>query len=159
MPKLKKIPKFEIKNYSKSDINSEFKKSNVTSNSLDVNNCLFTSELLTCLIKGNKDITTFFKHCSYKHSKVFRGIEGLYLIVFRILNKEKRSLVYNYIYYNDLLYLTLIVYFMVRNYFIVKNDHEWGKYLVVLDNIFLNYDRVDKYIDLYNTKDKRWNKY
>jgi hypothetical protein len=43
---------------------------------------------------------------------------------------------------------------MVRNYFITKNNHEWGKYLVVLDNKFLNYSNIDKYIDLYNTKDK-----
>ena len=68
-------------------------------------------------------------------------------------NKKKRSLVYNYIYYNDLLYLTMTVYFMVRNYFIVKDNHEWGKYLVILDNKFLNYNTVDKYIDPY-TKDK-----
>lgn len=65
----------------------------------------------------------------------------VYILAFRILNKEKRSLVYNYIYYNDMLYLTLIVYFMVRNYFITENNHEWGKYLVILDNIFLNYTK------------------
>ena len=52
-----------------------------------------------------------------------------------------------------MLYLTLIVYFLVRNYFITENDHEWGKYLVILDNIFLNYDLVEKYFYLH-TKDK-----
>lgn len=126
MPKFERIPKFEIKNYSKSDIDSEFIKSNVTSNSLDVNDCLFTRELLAALLRSNKDESTYFKHLSNKHSKVFKDedINGVYLIAFKILNKEKKSLVYNYIYYNDLLYLTLIVYFMVRNYFIVKDDHE-----------------------------------
>lgn len=111
------------------------------SNSLDVDNCLFTPELLTYLLKYNKD------------SKVFKNKQGIYLIAFRIFNKEKRSLIYNYIYYNDFLYLTLIVYFLVRNYFITENNQEWGKYLVILDNIFLNYDLVDKYFYLY-TKDK-----
>jgi hypothetical protein len=132
----------ERKNTSESDI---------TSNSLDINNCLFTPELLTLLLKSNKDCSTYSKHSSNKHSKVLKDIQGVYLIVFRILNKEKRSLVYNYIYYNDILYLALIVYFMVRNYFIVKDDHDWGKYLVILDNIFLNYDFVDFYL---YTKDK-----
>jgi hypothetical protein len=50
--------------------------------------------------------------------------EGIYLIAFRIFNKEKKSLVYNYMYYDDHLYLTLIVYFLTRNYFIAKDEHE-----------------------------------
>jgi hypothetical protein len=56
-----------------------------------------------------------------------------------------------------MLYLTLIVYFLMRNYFITENNHEWGKYLVILDNIFLNYALVEKYFYLY-TKDKARNK-
>lgn len=140
------MPNLEMKNH--------LEYSTSTSNSLDVNNCLFTPELLACLLKGNKDIDTYFKHSNNKHSKVFKDKKGVYLIAFSILNKEKKSLVYNYLYYNDHLYLTLMVYFLVRNHFIIKDDHEWGKYLVVLDNIFLNYPLIDKYIDLYNTKDK-----
>ena len=54
-----------------------------------------------------------------------------------------------------MLYLTLIVYFMMRNYFITKDNHEWGKYLVILDNIFLDYNLVDKYIDYITLKIKR----
>jgi hypothetical protein len=92
-------------------------------NSLDVNNCLFTPELLTYILKSNKD-QSHFKHANNKHAKVFKDKEGIYLIAFRILNKEKRSLVYSYIYYNNMLYLTLIVYFMLRNYFIIENNHE-----------------------------------
>lgn len=122
-------------------------------NSLDVNNCLFTPELLTYILKSNKD---HFKDANNKHAKIIKDKEGIYLIFFIILNKEKISLVYNYIYYNDMLYLTLIVYFLVRNYFITENDHEWGKYLVILDNIFLTYDFVNKYFYLYN-KDKARN--
>jgi len=80
--------------------------------------------------------------------------EGIYLICIRVLNNKEKSLVYNYIYYNDILYLTLIVYFLVRNYFITENKHEWGKYLVIMDNKFLDYNNVGNYIDIYNTKDK-----
>jgi hypothetical protein len=42
---------------------------------------------------------------------------------------------------------------MLRNHYITKDNHEWGKYLVVLDNNFLNSNHVDRYIDPY-TKDK-----
>jgi hypothetical protein len=48
---------------------------------------------------------------------------------------------------------------MTRNFFINKDDHEWGKYLVILDNKFLDYNYVNNYIDLYNNKDKARNKY
>jgi hypothetical protein len=135
---------------------SHFTKLSGVINQLDINNCLFTPELLARLLRANKDVSTYHLHSSKSHRKLIKNKEGIYLITFRILNKEEKSLVYNYIYYNDLLYLTLIVYFLVRNYFITKNNHEWGQYLVILDNIFLNYPNIDKYIDLYNTKDKAW---
>jgi hypothetical protein len=94
------------------------------SNSLDAHNCLFTPELLTILLKSNKDRFNYFKQSTNHNRKVSKDKEGVYLIVFRILNKEKKSLVYNYIYYNDLLYLTLIVYFLTRNHFITEDNHE-----------------------------------
>lgn len=141
----------ERKNYLESNVDSKL---SVVSNSLDVNNCLFTPELLAALLRSNKDQSTYSIHSSKSHRKVVKHKEGIYLIAIKIFNKEKKSLVYNYIYYNDLLYLTLIIYFLIRNAFISKDNHEWGKYLVILDNIFLNYNNVDKYIDIYNTKDK-----
>jgi len=144
----------DLKISSQSNIDTKL---SAVSNSLDVNNCLFTPELLAALLRSNKNESTYFKHLSNKHSKVIKDKQGIYIIAFRVLNKEKRSLVYNYIYYNDMLYLTLLVYFLTRNFFITENNHEWGKYLVVLDNIFLNYDFVNKYFYLY-TKDKTWNK-
>lgn len=146
---------FKPKNHLELTSNSNYTKLSLL-NSLDLNNCLFTPELLTYLLRSNKDKSTYFKHASNKHSKVLKDIQGIYLLAFRVLNKEKKSLVYNYIYYNDMLYLTLIVYFLVRNYFITENNHEWGKYLVVMDNIFLNYDLVEKYFYLH-TKDKARN--
>jgi hypothetical protein len=139
-----------------SDFDSNSTKLGIVPNSLDNNNCLFTPELLTMLLRSYKDESTYFKHSSKSFRKVVKNKEGVYLIAFSTLNKEKKSLVYNYIYYNDLLYLTLIVYFLVRNFFINKEDNEWGKYLVIIDNIFLNYRDTDKYISL-NSKDKTRN--
>jgi hypothetical protein len=113
----------KTKNHLESTVDSKYTKLSLL-NSLDVDNCLFTPELLAVLLRSYKDQSTYFKHASNKHSKVFNQREGIYLIAFRILNQEKKSIVYNYIYYNDMLYLTLIVYFLVRNYFITKNNHE-----------------------------------
>lgn len=149
----------KIKTYLESYNNSALKKTNIASNSLDRNDCLLTPELLTLLLKSNKNESTYFKQSSNLKRKIYKNKEGIYLIAFRILNKEKKSLVYNYIYYNDLFYLSLIVYFMLRNHFITRDNHEWGKYLVVLDNKFLDYNNVGNYIDLYNTKDKLRHKY
>src|SRR5947207_9633697 len=104
--------------------NLDFTKETVALNQLDVNNCLFTPELLAVLLRSYKDKSNYFKHSSNNHRKMYKDIEGVYLIVFRILNKEEKSLVYNYIYYNDLFYLTLIVYFLTRNFFIAENNHE-----------------------------------
>ena len=143
----------KIKNHLELNFSSKYTKEAVEPNSLDVNNCLFTPELLTLLLKSNKNESTYFKQSSNHKRKVLKNREGIYLIAFRILNKEEKSLVYNYVYYNDHLYLTLIVYFMLRNHYITKDNHEWGKYLVVLDNNFLNSNHVDRYIDPY-TKDK-----
>jgi len=131
------------RNYSVSNV--DFTTETVALNQLDVDNCLFTPELLAALLKCPIK-------CSKSQSQVIKNKEGIYIIVFRIINKEKRILVYNYIYYNDLFYLTLIVYFLVRNYFITENKHEWGKYLVILDNKLLNYNNVNKYLDLYKNK-------
>lgn len=127
------------------------------SNSLDAHNCLFTPELLNLLLLANKDCSTYFNRSSQNKRKISKDKHGVYLIAFSVLNKEEKSLVYNYTYYNDHLYLTLIVYFLTRNYFIYKDNHEWGNYLVVIDNNYLDYDRVDKYINPY-TKYKTWNK-
>jgi hypothetical protein len=111
----------ENKNYLESNVDTKL---SVVSNSLAINDCLFTPELLARLLRANKDVSTYHLHSSKSHRKLIKNKDGIYLIAFRILNKEEKSLVYNYIYYNDLLYLTLIVYFLVRNYFITKDNHE-----------------------------------
>jgi hypothetical protein len=110
------------KNYFKSNL--DFTKTTMALNQLDVNNCLFTSELLATLLRSYKNKSTFHLHFSKSHRKIIKNKEGIYLIAVRILNKKEKSLVYIYIYYNDLLYLTLIVYFLIRNIFIAENNHE-----------------------------------
>jgi hypothetical protein len=114
----------ELKNKNHFKSNLEFTKLNVALNQLDVNNCLFTSELLSILLRSYKNKSTYHNHSSRSHRKMIKNKEGIYLIAIRILNKKEKSLVYNYIYYNDLLYLTLIVYFLLRNYFIINDKHE-----------------------------------
>jgi hypothetical protein len=133
------------KNYFKSNL--DIPKLNVAINSLDNDNYLFSPELLAALLKP---------YDNKSNEKIINNKKGIFLIAIRVLNKEEKSLVYNYIYYDDLFYLTLVVYFLVRNYFIDENNHESGKYLVILDNKFLDYNTVDKYIDIYK-KEKRWN--
>jgi hypothetical protein len=110
------------KNYFESNI--DFAKETVALNQLDVNNCLFTPELLAILLRSYKNKSTYFYHSSRSHRKMIKNKEGIYLIGIRVLNKEEKRLVYNYIYYNDLLYLTLIVYFLIRNHFITNDNHE-----------------------------------
>jgi len=81
----------KIKTYLESYNDSAFKKPNIASNSLDISNCLLTPELLTYLLKSNKDKSTYFKHLSNKHTKIIKDKQGIYLIAFRILNKEKKK--------------------------------------------------------------------
>src|SRR2546421_5805704 len=114
----------DLRNKKYFESNLEFTKLNVALNQLDVNNCLFSPELLSILLRSYKNKSTYHLHSSNNHRKMIKDKEGIYLICIRILNNKEKSLVYNYIYYNDLLYLTLIVYFLVRNYFITENKHE-----------------------------------
>jgi hypothetical protein len=115
----------KIKNHLESSFDSNNSKLNVVSNELDVNNCLFTPELLTLLLKSNVDkSTSMVNYPIWNNRKMYKDKIGMYLIAFRVFNKEKKKLVYNYVYYNDPLYLTLIVYFSLRNYFITRDNHE-----------------------------------
>ena len=121
----------------------------ISPNSLDLTNYLISHHLHNSLFGYYKDKSNYSGHSRLNRRKTVKDIEGVYIISFNVLNKDKKELVYNYIYYNDDLYLTLIVYFLLRSYFIRKDSfNEWGLYLVLLDNIFLEYNNVDYYIDL-----------
>jgi hypothetical protein len=55
---------------------------------------------------------------SGKNSKIEKNLPGINVINFRILNKSNNSLVYNYVYYRPEFCESLIVYFVIRNYYI-----------------------------------------
>lgn len=66
---------------------------------------------MAALLRSYKNKSNYFEHSSNNHRKMYKNIDGIYIIAIRIFSKKEKILVYNYIYYNDLLYLTLIVYF------------------------------------------------
>lgn len=57
---------------------------------------------------------------------------GIYLVCFRLLNKSKKDIIYNYIYYNPIFVDTLLVYFFFRNINSFRL-HEWGDIFTVID--------------------------
>lgn len=93
------------------------------------------------------------------HKSLFEGklldndTTGIYLVVFRLLKKDSRILVYNYIYYPNIFVNSLLHYLVVKSNF--KNSFifkEWGDYLSVLSNEFAN----DSYVKgLYENLHKR----
>jgi hypothetical protein len=52
--------------------NLNFAKKTVTLNQLDVNNCLFTSELLAILLRSYKNKYTYNIHSSNNHRKMIK---------------------------------------------------------------------------------------
>ena len=52
--------------------NLDFAKKTVALNQLDVNNCLFTSELLVILLKSYKNKFTYHNHSSRSHRKMIK---------------------------------------------------------------------------------------
>ena len=65
----------------------------------------------------------------------YKSNSGVYLVVFRALNKDSDVLVYNYIYYPDVFINSVLYYLLLKNNF--KNSlvyREWGDYFSVLDN-------------------------
>lgn len=74
------------------------------------------------------------------HQAILKGFyisdSGVYLVVFRVLNKHSNVLVYNYIYYPDV-FINSLLYYLLRKNNNFKNSmvyREWGDYLSVLDN-------------------------
>lgn len=65
----------------------------------------------------------------------YKSDSGVYLVVFRVLNKNSNVLVCNYIYYPDVFINSLLYYLLRKNNF--KNSlvyREWGDYFSILDN-------------------------
>jgi hypothetical protein len=115
-------------------------------NLLDKDNYLLSNKLHRALYLANNvkglpvNINTSYK--------------GIYLVCFRRLNNTNNTLVYNYLYYDKTLFLSLVVYFILRDYYIRNiGFKEWGHYLVVLDNNMLALDKVINYYILPDNKD------
>lgn len=78
-------------------------------NQLDKTKYLINSRLHQSLFDQNSPYKSF--------REMKKNIPGIYLINFRVLNKEKKILVYNYIYYELDLCESLIVYLLTKNYY------------------------------------------
>lgn len=61
----------------------------------------------------------------------YKSDSGVYLVVFRVLNKNSNVIVYNYIYYLDV-FINSLLYFLLRKNNLVYR--EWGDYFSILDN-------------------------
>jgi DNA-directed RNA polymerase len=101
---------------------------------------------------------------AYIHNKLFyaRQIQtvpnklsqGVYLVCFRILNNNegKKDLIYNYVYYHPDLYLSNIVYLILRSYYVYSLGYkEFGYYSVFLDKDFYSLGGVNEYINIDST--------
>lgn len=82
--------------------------------------------------------------------------KGIYLVCFRRLNNNTNILIYNYIYYDIEFGVSIIAYILLRDYYIKNFGYKnWGHYLVVLDNQFLNINIVNNhYLFLSNSKER-----
>ncbi len=66
---------------------------------------------------------------------------NVYLVMFRVLNKENKSFVYNYIHYTHIFAYTLLHYLFTRNKVLGNIYKEPGFFLTILDNYFIgNYE-------------------
>lgn len=63
--------------------------------------------------------------------------KGVYLIVFRVLNYESKTLVYNYIHYNELFIRCLILFILSINVLMLHTYKEPGHFLSFIDNNLL----------------------
>lgn len=95
-------------------------------NILYMNKYLIEYNLEQAILKGQISDTENNKYIS-------KNLLGAYLVSIRTLNTEKKTLVYNYIYYDKLFIFCLLYYFIFRDECISKVSREWGNYLVIAD--------------------------
>ena len=92
------------------------------------------------------DSTTSGIGNSNKKNKQYR--EGIYLVMFRVLNLKSKVLVYNYVYYPDFFFHTLLVYLTTRTSTTPSIVlREWGEYTCLFDNSLneslVKFDKLD----------------
>jgi hypothetical protein len=118
---------------------------NNTTNRLDLDNYLLSPYLHLKLHGGVGD----------KCNKEVFLEQGVYLVSFRLLNNTDKTLIYNYTYYPLSFCSSIVVYFILRNYYIKDSFKDRGYYFVVLDNNFLNIPNMGQYIRTDNFIEKR----
>ena len=125
-----------------------------TKNTLDKQNYLIPQDLHLYLHRSCKEENNFYEFGN-RTKWVEKNPVGLNLLNFRILNRENKSLVYSYVYYRTEFSLSLIVFLLLRGYYIRRNHSEWGLYTALLDNMFFNVDGIDKYLSMNNGLDTK----
>jgi len=90
---------------------------------------IINSDLQIKLFEAQKG-TYFPDEFSDKNLKVEKNPVGINVINFRILNKKNNVLVYNYVYYRPDFCESLIVYFVIRNYYIKRRKYQKTKQLL-----------------------------
>lgn len=67
-----------------------------------------------------KNGTSLHTHTDFSSRRDEMYSEGIFIINFKILNKSNKSLVYNYVYYRPDFCESLVLYFVIRNYYIKR---------------------------------------
>lgn len=77
--------------------------------------------------------------------------KGVFLVCFRLLNNsDKPILIYNYTYYHISSCYSIVVYFILRNYYIKNSFKDRGYYFVMFDNKFLDIADMGYYMNTGN---------
>jgi len=90
---------------------------------------LFSPELVEALTTGK--IPDKNENVKY----IEKNDDSIYLVFIRILNREDKKLVYNYVSYNQLFMTPLIVFLKDRSRYNAEYFSEWGRYFVVIESV------------------------
>ena len=93
---------------------------------------IISQELQEVLLKDN---------WAHESRVIVKDLPGVYLVMFRVLNNDSKTLVYNYIYYNNLLEQCVLYYIRSTQY--SPEYREIGTFLSVIDEQFFK-DKINK---------------
>lgn len=94
-------------------------------NNLDRKKYLISRDLQIKLCEAQKKTYCHVEGSS--NTQITKDNLGINIIVFRVLNKKNKILVYNYVNYMTDFFETLIVYFILRSYFIKRRRDEGAR--------------------------------
>lgn len=100
---------------------------------------LFSPELVEALITGKLPLAQKYDNNKFTN----KNDVSLYLVFIRILNKEDKKLVYNYVSYNLLFMMPLMMFLLNRQKYNAEYFSEWGRYFVVLQNSTVEEAKAD----------------